>query len=513
MAQGAYSYIAGISINTGLVAYVSKTGVSGAVGDLSRPFPTINSAYTALGLTNPTASNRGLLKILDGEIYDENLVMNVAYIDADFGNAIITSDALYTIDCQNAGNYISIKSGGQILNTGAGNKCLNLVGIKYINLNVVIASDGGGLAINGTTLIGTINQLISIKAGGTNYEGISIFTTGLVNRVYLKIYKFTSDNGNALYRGSGSGTDTVIHLDIEEAEAINTSSWTMTTNTHTGYLQGVLNFKKISGQRVNLGLSKFKGIVNIDYVEIDMDSSTTSFVIQASEDLEVNINKFIINNHDSVAPYAKHLNLVCDSGKKLKARLNNVRGTGVSVISSSGILDMEVNIDSPTEGLLVSGTGTGIIKCKGIINSTLEAIINGITTDLQEVILDVEAKSSNEESVVLIDSGTAVKFVLKGKYVSQVSGKDTIVLGNSLGSIEVEARVEATVGNTDAIMISAANTLILRNAVLIAAGTGKSVNDDGSPRTIKTYQAVANLGLGANITEQVGNIVVDANVV
>jgi len=508
--------------NQGNVAFVSKSGNDGTavIGDLGKPYLTFGAAYTAMKATSPTAAARGKIVGLDGGTYNESLLLNGAYIDFDFGEAIISQSASpNTIETTAVGDYIYIRSRGQIVctYTDAGN-ALDLAGKVFLDLNIVHNTDGYGVWMAGE-IRGSIKEIITDTADATVYAGLIVSTTAVTNDISLKIHKITCNNSCAFMRFSGSGSDTRLNLDIDQIIFTDTTTNSFVTAASGGKMEGEIRIGYLEGTRLSGGIQYFYGKLIIGHVVDDANGSTTTCNFISGNngvDAYLEIGILEILNPDSVAPYSKAVSLSCSSGGSLKAKIGHITEGGINVTCSGAYIDLEIGkLQSTYEGIQFSGASGGVIRCKvGEAITTRETILNGITTDLDYAEFDGYFESSTLECVFLIASGSSTKYKFKGVYRTVTSGREPMQLADDGGTVELEdCRCEATAGNTDAVLLDDANELILNGAVLIAIGTGVSIGDDGSARTVKCYDGVGNAGIDANIVVEVNEFVTDANVV
>ena len=221
-------------------------------------------------------------------------------------------------------------------------------------------------------------------------------------------------------------------------------------------------------------------IILDNYVDIDLSASVaTCTSSQLIKDNGVAVDSIIYGS-------AKLYGVTMGGGNAIQATANsNIRIYCDTIIGRTATTNGIVTINTRK----IDGDGDFVLQALGGI----------VTINAYEL--------TTNTNVIKNDSGTTV---INATLISSPSNAPVTITG---GSLTINAARIVTAGVNKNAVEKTGGTLILNNATMIATGTGKSIFAP-APQNVKIYGACqGNLAVDANITQQVGIVKIDANVI
>lgn len=185
------------------------------------------------------------------------------------------------------------------------------------------------------------------------------------------------------------------------------------------------------------------------------------------------------------------------------AKLYGVTMGGGNAIQATANSNIRIYCDTVI-GRTVSTNGIVTINARKV-DGDGDFVVQGLGGTV--IINAYELTSSGAIKTIKQDSGTTI---INASIISSPSDVPVSITG---GSLTINAARIVTAGVNKNAVEKTGGTLILNNATMIATGTGKSIFAP-APQSVKIYGACqGNLAVDANITQQVGIVKIDANVI
>lgn len=434
------------------------TLAQGATGSKSNPFITLLAAKTAALLLSPTLSNRILI---DGTgIFNEQIDLSdgagagVVGLDYNLNNSILELKAgdLYTIDDNNVACDSIIYGNAQILRSTAGT--LGCIRIQHATSNVkiycdLISSDIGGavnMASVGSNTLKITANLITASSNSSNYTVIN-GGSGVLD--------ITSNIGGATVASALGGGNGKLYIKGN------------VTNSYSG-----------GGAVWNTG----SGIVVINGNAETTTAGSTYVVYTAAGTTTINGN--ITDNGNAKVAIACGTSTLIINGN-----ISSVITTNVILMVSGGLLTINNSIITSS----CTATVSTLLVCSITLNNCL--LTNSLSSGYG----------------INPSTGTCTVII---KNCTITSGTRALIAGSATHNIRISnSRLVVTDATNRSVIDknSFAFTLITDNCTFIATGTGECITSAGAAGNVKIYGTCqANTAINANVTPQIGTLIVDA---
>ena len=445
--SGANTYTGATLVNSGTLSIQS----SGALGTAANTANTTVASGAVLQLTNNvTTANQGTL-VLNGAGTGSGALVSVG--GNNMWNSNVTLGSNTTIYSATAGDTLTIgnASATNLFTMGSNTVTFSGAGDTFINSNVGVVGDTGGLIMNGT---GTL----TLYGDSTYYTGATVVNAGTLALVVGPFQAGYYGIMGSLTIGTGAAA--------APAGSVNVNIW---SDSYTNQISPTSAVTINSDGALNVGASTTMGTLTLNGGQVNISGGQT---VSPSGDITSNANS------------AHETSLISGGALQLS--------TGNFIVGRDSTLASDLTVSSVVSGTNLTKTGSGILTLTGANTYTGSTSINGGALSISADNNIGASPGSATASMLNFNGGT-----LATTSTFALNSNRGVTLNSGGGTLSPSTGTTLTYGGvvtgTGALTVNDAGTVSLTGANTYSGGT----NLNGGTLSVG---ADANLGAAPGAT-------------